>query len=225
MVDAINSKEVVRYLTLDGNTLGVEAAKAIGQALEKHPEFCKALWKNMFTSRLKTEIPQALSHLGGSLIMANAHLHTLDLSDNALGPNGMMGLNELLSSSVCYSLKELHMNNCGLGTGGGKMLADALVKCYENSLNNGAELKLEVLVIGRNRLEDKGAMFITKLLSTVCSLKELVMPQNSICHEGMAYLSEGIKFNPNIEVLNFNDNLITDRGAIYLADAFEDTPL
>lgn len=225
VVEALNSKQVVHYLTLDGNTLGVEAAKAIGQALERHPEFCKALWKNMFTSRLKTEIPQALSHLGQGLIMASAHLHTLDLSDNALGPNGMVGLMELLRSEVCYSLRELYLNNCGLGIGGGKMLSEALVDCYERSFTKGIDMKLEKLVIGRNRLEDRGAAAITKLISTLCTLKELTMPQNSIYHKGIAYLSEGIKLNPELEVLNFNDNVVTSKGAVYIADAIESTPL
>jgi Ran GTPase-activating protein 1 len=35
----INSCKDLRVLNLQGNTLGVEAAKAIAKALEKHPEF------------------------------------------------------------------------------------------------------------------------------------------------------------------------------------------
>lgn len=50
----------MNYLNLEGNTLGVEAAEAIAKALEKHPEFKKALWKDLFTGRMKTEIPKAL---------------------------------------------------------------------------------------------------------------------------------------------------------------------
>uniref|UniRef100_A0A1B0BZY3 Uncharacterized protein n=1 Tax=Glossina palpalis gambiensis TaxID=67801 RepID=A0A1B0BZY3_9MUSC len=53
----------------------------------QHREFYKALWKDMFTGRLKAEIPQALKHLGKDLIIANARLTVLDLNDNALGPN------------------------------------------------------------------------------------------------------------------------------------------
>lgn len=47
-------------LVLEGNTLGVEAAKAIAKALESQPSFQRALWKDAFTGRLKDEIPRAL---------------------------------------------------------------------------------------------------------------------------------------------------------------------
>ena len=36
-------------LTFSGNTIGIEAAAAIGRALEKHPELRRAHWKDMFT--------------------------------------------------------------------------------------------------------------------------------------------------------------------------------
>ena len=47
-------------MILEGNTLGVEAAKAIAKALESQPSFQRALWKDAFTGRLKDEIPKAL---------------------------------------------------------------------------------------------------------------------------------------------------------------------
>lgn len=96
---------MLEFLNLEGNTLGVNAANAIAEALKKHPEFQRALWKDLFTGRLKTEIPQALESLGKGMITAGAHLAVLDCSDNALGPNGMKGLVDLLSSPTCYSLK------------------------------------------------------------------------------------------------------------------------
>lgn len=57
---AINNCSNLEYLNLEGNTLGVEAATCIAKALEKHPELKRALWKDMFTGRMKTEIPKAL---------------------------------------------------------------------------------------------------------------------------------------------------------------------
>lgn len=60
-------------------------------------------------------------HLGAAIISANAHLVEIDLSDNAFGPNGVVGLVDLLKSSSCYTLKELRLNNNGLGIGGGKV--------------------------------------------------------------------------------------------------------
>lgn len=60
IIVAINNCSNLEYLNLEGNTLGVEAAKCIAKALEKHPELKRALWKDMFTGRMKTEIPKAL---------------------------------------------------------------------------------------------------------------------------------------------------------------------
>ena len=45
----------------------------------------------------------------------------INLSDNAFGPIGVEGLKTFLSSSPCYTLEELRLNNCGMGTGGGKV--------------------------------------------------------------------------------------------------------
>jgi len=50
---------------------------------------------------------------------AGASLVELDLSDNALGPNGMEGIVDFLKSSSCFSLQELRLNNNGLGPEGG----------------------------------------------------------------------------------------------------------
>uniref|UniRef100_A0A1I8N6C2 Ran GTPase-activating protein n=1 Tax=Musca domestica TaxID=7370 RepID=A0A1I8N6C2_MUSDO len=224
VVAALETQKVVHYLKLDGNTLGIDAAAAIGKALEKHPEFRKALWKNMFTRRLKTEIPQALKSLGSGLMVAQAQLTVLDLSDNALGPNGMVGLEDLLRSKVCYSLQELRLNNCGLGIGGGQMLSKALLDCHRTSTAAGTPLKLKVFITGRNRLENDGAKAIAKIFSTVKTLEEIAMPQNSIYHDGIAALAEGFKQNPNLKILNLNDNTVTSKGAQHLADAFSFTP-
>lgn len=68
IVDAITNFTDLEFLNLEGNTLGVDAAKAIAKALEKQSKFKRALWKDMFTGRMKTEIPKALV---GYLIYVN----------------------------------------------------------------------------------------------------------------------------------------------------------
>lgn len=60
VTDAIKASKNMEFLNLEGNTLGVEAAKAIGNAIGSHPELKRALWKDIFTGRMKDEIPQAL---------------------------------------------------------------------------------------------------------------------------------------------------------------------
>ncbi|KAJ6646104.1 Ran GTPase-activating protein [Pseudolycoriella hygida] len=221
LIDAITNCKTLDYLHLEGNTLGVDAANGIAEALKKHPEFKQALWKDLFTGRLKTEIPQALMSLGKGMIAAGAKLTVLDCSDNALGPNGMTGLVDLLKSPTCYSLQELKLNNCGLGIGGGKMLAQALTECHAASSSAGTPLKLKVFIAGRNRLENDGAKALAKVFGIIQTLEEVAMPQNGIYHPGILALSEAFKLNPNLRVLNLNDNTITAKGARHLAEAIE----
>ncbi|EDS27047.1 GTPase activating protein RanGAP1 [Culex quinquefasciatus] len=106
LIDAIDACSSLQFLNLEGNTLGVEAAQGIAKALEKHPELKEALWKDLFTGRMKTEIPIALKAMGQGMITAGAQLTVLDCSDNALGPNGMTGLVDLLQSTACYTLQK-----------------------------------------------------------------------------------------------------------------------
>lgn len=223
-MDGLNNTSTVHFLNLDGNTLGVNAAEAIGEALKKHPEFRKALWKNLFTRRLKTEIPLALKHLGAGLISARAQLTVLDLSDNALGPNGMKGLEEFLRSPVCHTLQELYLNNCGLGPEGGRMLSEALLDLHENAKKAGTPLQLRIFVAGRNRLENTGAKALSKAFQTLKTLEEISMPQNSIYHPGATCLAKGFKMNRHLRVLNLNDNTLTVKGTAKMVQVFKHTP-
>lgn len=147
MVKAIEECPRLEFFNLEGNTLGPLAAKAVAEALKKNGAALKrALWKDMFTSRSKEEIPKALEYLGTSLSTAGAQLTELELSDNAFGPIGIKGLADFLTSSTCYSLRELHLNNNGLGIFGGKMLAKALLDCCQNSLRDG---KCQLLYVSK----------------------------------------------------------------------------
>lgn len=59
--------------------------------------------------------------LGSALMHAGARLTELDLSDNAFGPDGVKGIEQLLKSPSCHTLRVLRLNNCGMGIGGGKV--------------------------------------------------------------------------------------------------------
>ncbi|XP_049953322.1 ran GTPase-activating protein 1 isoform X2 [Schistocerca serialis cubense] len=219
VVDAIASCEDMQFLNMEGNTLGVDAAKAIAKALESHKEFKQALWKDMFTGRMKTEIPLALKHLSSGLMLAGAQLTVLDLSDNAFGPVGVEGLVTLLMSSTCYSLEVLKLNNNGLGITGGKMLAKGLLDCHRNSKSAGRPLALKVFIAGRNRLENEGAKALAEVFKTVGTLEHLSMPQNGIYHVGITAICEALTHNPNLKILDLNDNTITAKGALSVANA------
>lgn len=216
---AIKEFHGLRALRLEGNTIGVEAAQSIAKALENKSELERCNWSDMFTGRLRSEIPPALKSLGAALITSGARLTELDLSDNAFGPDGVKGIETLLKSPVCYTLRELKLNNCGMGIGGGKILADSLIECHKQSSAAGTPLRLKVFIAGRNRLENEGATALAKAFQLIGSLEEVHMPQNGINHQGVTALAGAMQHNSDLRVLNLNDNTFTKRGALPMAQA------
>nr|XP_061805246.1 ran GTPase-activating protein 1-like isoform X1 [Nerophis lumbriciformis] len=221
IVKEIEDFEGLQALRLEGNTVGVEAAKAIAKALETKSQLKRCYWSDMFTGRLRSEIPPALNSLGDALMLAGAKLTVLDLSDNAFGPDGVKGIERLLKSSSCYTLQELRLNNCGMGIGGGKILAASLIECHKKSIVKGAALSLKVFVAGRNRLENDGATALAQAFQLIGSLEEIHMPQNGINYPGVAALATAVQHNPNLRTLNLNDNTFTHVGATAMAKALK----
>ena len=216
VVAKIKATKNITTLTFSGNTVGIDAAQVIGQALEEHSELKYAHWKDMFTGRMKTEIPPALKHLSKGLMTANVRLVELDLSDNAFGPIGMEGIVDLLKSPSCFTLQELQLNNTGCGVTGGKLLAKTLMECYKLS---GGKLALRKFILGRSRQENAGATALAEVFKAMGSLEEVVMPQNGIYFEGITALADAFAHSPNLRHLNMNDNTFTEKGAKALADA------
>uniref|UniRef100_A0A3B4X831 Ran GTPase activating protein 1b n=1 Tax=Seriola lalandi dorsalis TaxID=1841481 RepID=A0A3B4X831_SERLL len=211
LVREIEQYQGLRALRLEGNTVGVEAAQAIAKALES---------KDLLQVFLRSWFPLPRS-LGSALMSAGARLTELDLSDNAFGPDGVKGIEQLLKSPSCHTLRELRLNNCGMGIGGGKILAEALIECHRQSSAHGAPLRLRVFIAGRNRLENEGASALAKAFQLIGSLEEVHMPQNGINHKGVMALASAMRHNPELRVLNFNDNTFTKKGTLAMAQALK----
>ncbi|KAG8138095.1 hypothetical protein E2320_004016, partial [Naja naja] len=152
--------------------------------------------------------------LGEALISAGCQLVELDLSDNAFGPDGVSGFEALLKSPTCFTLQELKLNNCGMGIGGGKILAGALKECHRKSTAQGKPLALKVFMAGRNHLENDGATALAEAFTTfIC--------QNGINHPGITALAEAFAVNPLLRVINLNDNTFTAKGAVAMAETLK----
>ncbi|NWV65689.1 RAGP1 protein, partial [Malurus elegans] len=221
VIKQIEEFDGLEALRLEGNTVGVEAAKVIAKALEKKSELKRCHWSDMFTGRLRSEIPPALTSLGDALITAGAQLVELDLSDNAFGPDGVRGFEVLLKSPACYTLQELKLNNCGMGIGGGKILAAALKECHRKSSAQGKPLALKIFVAGRNRLENDGATALAEAFGIIGTLEEVHMPQNGINHPGITALAQAFAINPLLKIINLNDNTFTEKGAVAMAETLK----
>ncbi len=98
---------------------------------------------NVFVSRLPTEIPRALLHLMVSFDPAKVSF--LDLSNNAIAPNGCQAISYFITKAS--NLSTLLLNNGGIGYQGAQVLSSAL-KCRGNSLN--------ILALGRNNMGGNG---------------------------------------------------------------------
>ncbi|CAJ0576295.1 unnamed protein product, partial [Mesorhabditis spiculigera] len=220
---AMVASEIANYprlltLELRGNTLGVEAGEAIAEALQYHPELQHCLWSDLFTGRLRAEIPPILRSLCGSMMKANVQLVELDLSDNAFGPIGAESIKDFLESPSAYSLEILKLNNCGLGIGG-KQIATSLIECHRRAASVGRRFALKTFVAGRNRLENECAIALAAAFQTLGSLEEITMHQNGIKKEGITALASAFRGNPNLKKIDLGDNTATQTGAHAISKA------
>lgn len=221
VIEAMKKASDLQVLELSGNTLGVEAAEAIAEELKSHQELERCLWADMYTGRLRKEIPPSLTALGNSMIAAKAHLVEIDLSHNAFGPIGITSIKNLLMDEACYTLEILKFNNNGMGIGG-KTLSEALIECHRRSSAAGKPLALKVFIAGRNRLENPGAIALAEAFKTIGTLEEIHMPQNGINHQGITALAEAVKNCQNLRHINLNDNTFTENGAVSMAQAINE---
>jgi len=212
-----SSASSITSINLSGNTIGVEAAKALAPHLSKLSSLESANLADIFTSRLLSEIPPALDALLESLLPLK-NLHTISLSDNAFGLNTQAPLVKFLEKHT--PLRHLILNNNGLGPEAGTLVANALTRLAEakKSQQGDNAAYLETIVCGRNRLESGSSSAWAKALAAhSSSLRELRMTQNGIRVEGMtALLKNGLRNAPKLEVFDLQDNLLTVPGSLAL---------
>uniref|UniRef100_A0A915PI52 ATP synthase subunit beta n=1 Tax=Setaria digitata TaxID=48799 RepID=A0A915PI52_9BILA len=212
MAEVIENADLIEVLELRGNTMGIGAGRRLSRALELHPELKRALWSDMFTGRLKEEIPPILLSLCDAMIRCGTQLVELDLSDNAFGPIGAEAIEKFLGSPSAYSLKILKLNNNGLGAGG-KIIGRSLIQCHANARKDGQNFQLKTFIAGRNRLEDPGALALAEAFKILGSLEEITMYQDGIKAKGIEALAESFRHNPNLKIINLSDNTFTVQGA------------
>ncbi|ROW11552.1 hypothetical protein VMCG_01552 [Cytospora schulzeri] len=213
---AMDDVEEVRLL---GNTLGVGACKLLGEVLATKTSLQVANLADIFTGRLLSEIPDAISHLLTSILNL-PNLHTINLNDNAFGLNTQAPLVAFLAAHV--PLQHLYLNNNGLGPHAGILVADALSELHAKKVAARKEGKtvpdLETVICGRNRLENGSMTAWAKTFSLHNQIKEVKMVQNGIRQEGISHLlSEGLSHASGLETLDLQDNTFTLMGAKALA--------
>ncbi|KAJ3192737.1 hypothetical protein HK101_006031 [Irineochytrium annulatum] len=221
IVTQIEAVKDLREIQFGGNTIGVEAAKALAASLKKAPTITSANLSDIFTGRLKEEIPPALDAFVDALVNTTT-LREVDLSDNAFGPAGAEPLRHLIINN--RSIETLRLHNNGLGIGGAKLISSAFTEAVEKAKAANTTISLHTIVMGRNRMEAEGAGHLSTAFSLLVGLRELRMPQNSIRPEGIATLMEALAGCVNLEVLDLQDNTFTTVGSKALASALPSWP-
>ncbi|KFZ10342.1 hypothetical protein V502_08183 [Pseudogymnoascus sp. VKM F-4520 (FW-2644)] len=220
-IKALREMDDVEEVRLQGNTVGIEAAAAFADVLRTKKTLQVANLADIFTGRLLSEIPTALSSLLTSLLEL-PNLHTVNLNDNAFGLNMQAPLVAFLSSHT--PLRHLYLNNNGLGPHAGIMVADALSELHAKKAAAraaGTDVPdLETVICGRNRLESGSMLAWAKAFSLHTGVREVKMVQNGIRTEGTVHLiSDGLRHAKGLRVLDLQDNLFTILGARALAKA------
>lgn len=219
-IKALRENEDVEEVRLLGNTLGIGASEALAKVLESKKKLQVINLADIFTARLLSEIPPALSHLLTALLTL-PNLHTVNLSDNAFGLNTQAPLVDFLSKHV--PLRHLILNNNGLGPAAGVLIAEALTELAKKKEAARAEGRdvpnLETIVCGRNRLENGSMNAWAKAYAANPGVKEVKMVQNGICQEGITHLlTHGLAHATQIETLDLQDNTFTATGAQALSN-------
>ncbi|GJE88489.1 RNI-like protein [Phanerochaete sordida] len=213
--------EVVEEIHLGGNTIGIEAAQALAEFLEKTKVLKVADFADIFTGRLITEIPQALSAICDAL-KDKTSLVEINLSDNAFGGRSVDPMVPFLTTNRSFQI--LKLNNNGLGPAGGAVIADALLQSALLSKKEGKPSNLRTVICGRNRLEDGSASAWAAAFRAHGGLTEIRMPQNGIRMDGIAELMRGISACTGLQLLDLEDNTFGDIGSKAMAEVLAQWP-
>jgi Ran GTPase-activating protein 1 len=166
-------------------------------------------FSDMFTGRLKTMIPVALTALAEALFLRP--LETLNLEDNAIGAVATPSLVPLLSTT--RYLRHINLTNCGMSAESCKVFVDG---CLTNPL-----CQIESVSIARNRFHSEGAAELARLCSGSSVPKNLDVSSCSISEKGFTPLLEAILAHPvDLKSLKIQDNNLSasdDGPALLLA--------
>lgn len=214
-IESLKSNPDVEEIRLGGNTLGIGACKALADVLRTKKNLKIFNAADIFTGRLISEIPDALSALLTALLTL-PHVHTVDLSDNAFGGRLADPLKDFYSKAG--PLRHLLLNNNGLGPAGGSIVAQSIKELAALKAKNPEFPPLETIVCGRNRLESGSMEDWAAAYAAHKTLKTVKMTQNGIRPEGIdKLLRDGLSHCENLEHLDLQDNTFTVIGSKGLA--------
>ncbi|KAK7206433.1 hypothetical protein BZA70DRAFT_276583 [Myxozyma melibiosi] len=214
-IEELEKVDGVEVVDLSGNTFGVEASEALAKVLKEKKTLKEVNFADMFTGRLKDEIPACLEHLLPALLEL-PDLTKINLSDNALGLSAVDPLSDFLSKHT--PLKDLILANNGFGPIAGAKVATALRDLAKAKEEAKSPYALETVICGRNRLENGSMEAWSACFAANKDIKEIRLYQNGIRQEGIeTLLTTGLANSKKLQRLDLQDNTFTVKGALALA--------
>lgn len=188
-------------LNISGCNLSLQGAYDLVTFLQSSDNRLQRL--DLSNNKILTECISVLvdSLLGGDIV-------DLNLSSNTLTHTGISilskyGVAERKQSKVRrLNLANTYLNVFDQADLGQQSIADIMTsKAFPN---------LEYLNLKSNKINGKGAYFISEALKVNTFLKELDLEDNAISEQGARYLAEGLKFNKTLITLNVSKNPAVD---------------
>ncbi|KAI5968407.1 rna1 [Candida margitis] len=219
----LNEVKNVTKIDFSGNTIGIDASKALSEALLKHKDTVVEInFSDLYTGRLNTEIPQSLNYILPALLKF-PNLKLINLSDNAFGLQTIDPIEAYIAKAV--SLEHLILSNNGMGPFAGSRIGGSLFKLARAQIAAQKSSSLKTFICGRNRLENGSINYLAVGLRNHKNLEVVRLYQNGIRPAGISKLVEkGLTHNKKLKVLDLQDNTITTSGAIKLAESISNWP-
>jgi hypothetical protein len=146
------------------------------------------------------------------LLFTHDKLLSLNLADNKIDHDGIIGILSVLNSSN-YTLEELNIDNPVYKTIC-QSVAIHFGKMFQNNVG------LQKLSIQKHKLRDDGVYIIMEHLLENNTLKVLDLNSNEISFKGCEAISKYLKSpNCSLEALHISNNKVSDYGAKALSQA------
>jgi Ran GTPase-activating protein 1 len=239
---------------MDGSNVGFErvvlstwafseaSAAVVGEALRRLPRLRSLVAADIIAGRPEAQGLAVYRALGAALRGAGVALEELDLSDNAVGPKGVVACHELLAGNP--ALQRLYFKNCGISAEAARSIADEVlfrtptqlrVLHLENNMSGGggaigiadvvaASPHLEDFMFASSRGTTEGGVALAGALRAAPGLRRLCLRDNSFGAPTLQALAAVLPCLPALEHLDVGDVLAKDAGAGALAAALARAP-
>lgn len=215
-LDELSKLSNVKKIDFSGNTIGIEASKHLADAVEKHISTLEEVnFADLFTGRLKDEIPRSLEYLL-PVLTKGKNLRIVNLSDNAFGLQTIEPVEDFIAKAVY--MQHLILSNNGMGPFAGARIGKSLYRLsvLKQKLK---EPSLKTFICGRNRLENGSITYLSIGLKAHKDLEIVKLYQNGIRPQGIAKLIlQGLRYNKKLTILDLQDNTITKKSAVVLSE-------